>query len=298
MFTPLRLEIRHYETVAAVIEFGTMTEAARQLSITQSAMSHRLGEAERRLGVTLFSRGTDRRLTPTSHGLAVSQAAIRAMSELRRVEQSITGTDAAIESTVRLGVASYDAYGWFPGFRERLRADHPEIELDLAIVDDHPGSALAARDVDVVIAPGQPSGVAHLTPLFDDELVLVCSPGHPLADLDTVTASDLTAETYLTYNAQPSPGFEYDRFMRPSGQAPLVIRVIPQTSAIIELVAAGVGVSILSGWATRDVVASGRLAAIRCGDGLPISWQAAHHTRDDHVMTVVMALRAQLARTG
>ena len=294
MFLPLRLEIRHYETVAAVIEFGTMTEAARQLAITQSAMSHRLSEAEKRLGVSLFSRGADRRLTPTSHGLAVSQAAIRAMAELRRVERSITGSDASIEATVRLGVASYEAYGWFPSFRTRIRSERPEIELDLTVVDDHPASALASRQVDIVVAPGQPSGIGHLTPLFDDELVMICATDHPLAAADAITAPDLAAETYLTYNAQPSPGFEYDRFMRPSGQAPRVVRVVPQTSAIIELVAAGVGVSILSAWATRDVVAAGRLAAVRCGDGLPISWQAAHHTRDDHVMDVIAALRDHL----
>lgn len=292
MFVPLRLELRHYETVAAVIEFGTMTEAAKQLSITQSAMSHRLTEAERRLGVALFSRGADRRLTPTTHGLAVSQAALRAMAELRRVEQSIIGSDASIEATVRIGVASYESYGWFPTFRTQLAEARPEIELDLSVVDDHPASALGARDVDIVIAPGQPSAVGHLTPLFEDELVLVCAPDHRLATSDVVTAADLATETYLTYNAQPSPGFEYDRFMRPSGEAPRVVRVVPQTGAIVELVAAGVGVSILSEWASREAVAAGRLASARCGDGLSISWQAAHRTRDEPVMAVIDALRA------
>ncbi|MDG1087639.1 MAG: hypothetical protein P8P20_07880 [Acidimicrobiales bacterium] len=53
---------------------------------------------------------------------------------------------------------------------------------------------------------------------FEDELVLVTAPDHPLAESPYVDAD----ETYLTYNAQPTPGFEYDRFIRPAQTYPLV----------------------------------------------------------------------------
>jgi LysR family transcriptional regulator for metE and metH len=294
---PLRLEIRHYETIAAIIEFGTMTEAARHLSVTQSAMSHRLAQAERRLGESLFSRGPDRRLAPTAHGIAVAQAAIRAIAELQRVEDALAGTASGVEVMVRLGVGSYDCFDWFPTFRSTVRDRHPEIELDLAVVGDAPGAALAGRDVDVVLAPGRPAGDHELVPMFDDELVLVCARSHPLADAGTIEAVDLTAETYHTYNAQPTPGFEYDRFVRPSGEAPRIVRVVPQTSAVIELVAAGAGVSVLSRWATAAAVAAGRLATARCGTaGLPITWHAAYRRHDGVAADVTVALREHLAR--
>ncbi len=71
----------------------------------------------------------------------------------------------------------------------------------------------------------------------------------------------------------PTTGFEYDRFIRPSGYSARLVRVVRHTSAIIELVAAGAGVSILSRWATAPAVEMGRLAAIRCGsEGLSIPW--------------------------
>lgn len=293
--TPLRLEIRHYETIAAIIEVGTMTEAARQLSITQSAMSHRLAEAERRLGAALFSRGPDRRLSPTSHGIAVHQAAVRAIAELQRVEDAVAGSPSGVEVMVRLGVGSYECYDWFPRFRRTLHVDHPEIDLDVVVVGDSPGTAVAARDVDVVIAPGRPAGDHDLVPVFDDELVLVCAPSHRLAGAGSIEAADLTADTYLTYNAQPAPGFEYDRFVRPSGEAPRIVRVVPQTSAIVELVAAGVGVSVLSRWATAQAVDAGRLATARCGEGLPITWHGIHRRNDETAAFVAARLQAHLA---
>lgn len=292
--TPLRLDLRHYETVVAIVEHGTMTEAARQLSVTQSAMSHRLAEAERRLGVKLFSRGPDRRLSPTTHGVAVQQAASRALGDLTRLEEALVVARSDVRTTVRIGVGSYDTYHWYATFHSRLRNDRPDVDLDLIAVGDDPGPALASRVVDVVIAPGSPSGDHELLPVLEDELVLLCAPDHRLATFDTIEAEDLVDETYLTYNALPSPGFEYDRFIRPTADVPRIVRVVPQTSAIVELVAAGVGLSILSRWATQPAVDAGRLASARCGGGLPIVWHAAFRAGDPVVAEVAERLAAHL----
>ncbi len=272
---PLRLDIHHYETVVAIIECGTMTEAARMLAVTQSAMSRRLTEAERRLGVNLFARGADRRLTPTVHGITVHQAAERALGELSRLEEALIGARSQVQVTVRVGVDSYQCYHWYPPFLAALRADRPEIDCHLGAVDDAPATAIAARSVDLVLAPGEFSGSHGLITLFVDELVLVCAPSHPLAAKQWIEPSDLAGETFLTYNPRPAPGFEYERFTSSAGEMPRLVRAVPQTSAIIEMVAANAGVSILSRWATRPAVESGRLAAVRCGpDGLQINWHA------------------------
>lgn len=295
MTTPLRLDLRHYETVAAIVEHGSMTAAARQLSVTQSALSHRLAEAERRLGVTLFARGVDRRLSATSHGVAVHQAARRALGDLARLEHMLVGAASEVRVTLRIGVGGYDCFHWYPGLLSTLRDERPDIELDLIAVGDAPGPLLSSRSVDLVIAPGEPSGDHELTAVLDDELVLVCAPDHRLAGVDVIEARDLIVETYLTYNARPSPGFEYDRFIRPSDNPPRIVRVVRQTSAIIELVAARAGVSILSRWATAAAVAAGRLVAIRCGvDGLPITWHAVHRRGDEVAAEVTTRLPSHL----
>ncbi|WP_420451343.1 LysR family transcriptional regulator [Ilumatobacter sp.] len=271
----LELELRHYETVVAIVELGTMTAAARELHTTQSALSHRLAECERRLGTQLFDRGRKRRLTPTRAGLAVHQTASRAIAELERTERLLRSERSEVVSVVRIGVGSYDCFHWYPEFFHTARRLHPDVELDLAPVSDSPGGALADGDVDVVIAPGEPRGPLELRPLLTDELVLVTSPDHPLAELEVVEAHDLADEVYFTYNTSPTPGFEYDRLFRAAETYPRVVRVVPQTSAIAELVAAGAGVGILSRWALSPLIDAGRLHAIRCRPGgLPLEWNA------------------------
>lgn len=272
---PLTLDLRHYETVVAIVELGTMTAAAKQLSTTQSALSHRLAEAERRLGVRLFDRGPRRNLKPTRAGLVVHQTASRALADLARSEALLLNEDHKVTSIVRIGVGSYDCFHWYPAFLSTARTHHPDIDLALVIVGDSPGSALADRAADLVIAPGEPEGSVVSRHLFDDELVALVNPDHRLCGRAWLTPDDLVEESYLTYNSAPVPGFEYDKFIRPSETYPRIVTVVPQTSAISEMVAAGAGVSILSRWALTPAIESRRIVPIRCGpDGLPLPWVA------------------------
>lgn len=269
----LQLNVHHYETIVAIVDLETMTAAARELNSTQSTLSHRLAEAERRLGVQLFDRGRQRRLTPTRAGLATHQAASRALDALRRNEQALLADRSAVTSVVRMAVGSYDCFYWYPPFLDQSRATDSDIELDLVVVGDTPGDALSAGDVDLVIAPGTPSGAVECRPVLQDELVLVVAPEHPLANRSYVEPVDLVDEVYLTYNPNPAPGFEYDRFLRTGDSYPRVVTVVPQTSAITELVAAGAGVSILSRWALATALNSGRVVGVPCGaDGLDLQW--------------------------
>ena len=295
---PLQLDLRHYETVATIVDLGSMTAAARELATTQSALSHRLAEAERRLGVQLFERSPQRRLRPTRAGLAVHQAANRALADLERCETQLRHETSGFTSVVRIAVGSYDCYHWYPTFLELVRNEHPTVELELVVVGDTPSEALGANTADLVLAPSRPSGPIECQPAFADELVVIASPDHPLAARDAVAAEEMVGHTYFTYNPNPAPGFEFDRFIRPAGVYPLVVTVVPSTSAIAELVAAGVGFSILSRWALAPMIDGGRLVAVRCGPrGLDLDWHVAMRSQepdDSPVRRIAAALRAHV----
>ena len=144
-FVALRLEVRHYKTVAAIIEHGSVTTAAMALSISQSALSHRLADAEQRRGVVLFDRGPGRRLQPTQAGTVVQQAATLALAELQRCEDDVLRGAGRYSSTVRIAVGTYDSYHWFPSFLRRVRLAHPTVDVQLVVMADAPARSLDAR---------------------------------------------------------------------------------------------------------------------------------------------------------
>jgi LysR family transcriptional regulator for metE and metH len=215
------------------------------------------------------------RLTPA--GAALRQVADRVLAELARAEIDCQRMSGGVSEVVRIGVATYSCYHWLPRFLELAHAELPHVQLELvALATRRPLRTLHDGTVDVVLAPAHQSqpGIAA-TPAFEDELVLVTHPGHPLAGREHIDPGHLRDQTYYTYSRTPEPGFEYERFIRPSGVLPRFVTSVDLTDAVMELVAAGFGVSILSRWATANSVAGGRLATVRCGrDGLALSWAA------------------------
>ncbi|SFG09530.1 LysR family transcriptional regulator [Neptunomonas qingdaonensis] len=272
----MRLDIRHWEMLKAINESGTLRQAAHVLGITQSALSHRLGEAERRLGGLLFER-EGRKLKETSAGRAMTQTANQIIPALQRAEFDFQQKADNQVSVVRFGVAAYSCYHWLPSFLKTMTKKEPGIQLELvASATQNPLKNLQDGTVDVVLAPGHliVPGIDSI-PVFQDELVLVTHLTHKLAAKAFIQASDLESEQYLTYSKSAQPGFEYERFIRPSGSVPHLVTVVEVTDAIVELIAAGFGVSILSRWAVQSAIKNKNVSVIQVGkDKLDLGWSA------------------------
>lgn len=272
----MRLDIRHWEMLKAINETGTLRQAAYVLGITQSALSHRLAEAERRLGGLLFVR-EGRKLRQTSAGRAMTQTANQVIPALQRAEfdfQQMTDSDITV---VRFGVAAYSCYHWLPSFLKAMSAKEPGIQLELvASATQNPLKNIQEGTVDVVLAPGHVAipGIDSI-PVFQDELVLVTPSKHTLSAKTFIEAADLEGEEYLTYSKSAQPGFEYERFIRPSGTVPHLVTVVEVTDAIVELIAAGFGVSILSRWAIQSAIKNKSVSAVKVGkESLDLEWSA------------------------
>ncbi|SON51936.1 LysR family transcriptional regulator [Vibrio tapetis] len=272
----MRLDIKHWEMLKAIDDAGTLRQAAHTLGITQSALSHRLAEAERRLGGPLFER-EGRRLKQTSAGRAMIQTANQVIPVLQRAEFDFQKMALNEKTVVRFGVAAYSCYYWLPSFLKVMSKKEPHIQLELvASATQFPLKNLQDGSVDVVLAPGflVIPGVDS-TPVFQDELVLISHPQHALSTKNFIEARDLEGEDYLTYSKSAQPGFEYERFIRPSGVVPYLVTVVEVTDAIVELVASGFGVSILSQWAVQSAINSGKVMSASLGkEKLTLDWSA------------------------
>jgi LysR family transcriptional regulator for metE and metH len=271
----LRLESHHYETIVAVSETNSVTAAASRLHVSQSAVSHRLAEAERRLGGRLFERRSTRGMQPTPAALALFQAAHRAIPELARAEQNFMRCVGVTTANVRIGVGAYDYYRWLAPFAAACSDQLAGLALELVIVGDMPVQRLTDGIADVVLAPRPAEGMCDARHIFIDELVLITHPEHRLAGRTWIGPEAIADENYFTHRRQPSPGLEFERFLRPARVSPRTITVLEQTGAIAELIAADFGVSILSRWAMSPWLDSGRLSSLRCGpSGLDLDWSA------------------------
>ena len=272
----MNLEVRHLRLVTAIAEEGGVTRASRRLFLTQSALSHQLAALEERLGTRLFLR-LGRRMTPTPAGQRLLQSAGKLLEDLQRTEQAVTRLGSERSGVLRLATECYTCYHWVPPLLREFARKWPAVELRIiADATRRPLDALreGRLDLAIVSTPVRDRRFT-VTPLFADELVAVMAADHPLAARPWLRPSDFANEDLILYTT-PEESTAFQKLLVPAGVAPRQVSEIQLTEAIVEMVKASLGISILARWSVAPQLAAGSLRAVRLGrHGLWRKWMAA-----------------------
>jgi LysR family glycine cleavage system transcriptional activator len=167
---PPLIALRAFEAAARHLSFS---QAAQELFVTQSAVSHHIQKLERELGVTLFERRT-RAVALTSAGQAYF-AKVHAAFELLRTGTEETRAPAAARVKLTVGLLASFATRWLAPRLQAFSDAHPGIDLQL-----RPDIALAdvpGGEVDLAIRYGRGgwAGVRSRK-LMPERLSVVCAP--------------------------------------------------------------------------------------------------------------------------
>ncbi|WP_275288162.1 LysR family transcriptional regulator [Halomonas elongata] len=267
------LDIKFYVLIDAIATHGTVHEAAAAIGVTQPAATHRIREMERRLGVSLFLR-EGRRLVLTASGERLVAAARDTLPRLRSAEIEAWQLARHGEPPIRLGIGPYDTLSRVvPHLYDQPYGDIDLVSLPMPEMT----GALLARRVDMIPMIEVPvqRGLDYRE-LFEEPLMAVLPPSHPYADRESVPPEVFDRDRHFTYSVAPEAGHEFEHFFQPAGIYPSHMVQVESVSLILDLVAAGKGVSILSRWAVRDAARSGRVVMRPLAGELPrIPWYLA-----------------------
>ncbi|MFP5383307.1 MAG: LysR substrate-binding domain-containing protein [Gammaproteobacteria bacterium] len=241
----MRYTLRQLEVFLAAAHTENLTQAASELAMSQSAASGALKELEDRFGTQLFDR-IGKRLQLNDFGRAIRPQAESLIAQARELEQALSqhagAGDLKVGATLTIG--NYLAVG----IMARYMAAHPGTHVYL----DVENTATVARKVanfelDIGMIEGD---LTHPDLEFiawrDDELVVFCAPGHPLAKKKSLDDEDLRAATWLVREAGSGTRQAFDRAMH--GLLPH-LNLLPElqhTEAIKRAVEAGLGIGCLS----------------------------------------------------
>ena len=253
------LEIRHLKLVVAVAEEGSVTAASRRLHVTQSALSHQLRDAEEKVGAPLFLR-LSKRMVPTACGERLLQTARNVLRELEHTGREL-GNNGENAGLIRLSTECYTCYHWLPPLLKEFRKKYPKIEISIDADATHdPLAALREGRLDVGVVSCEVSDNSlRSDSLFEDDLLLVMAPDHPLTELTHIRPKDLANETVMIYPPRQESTLIM-KVLAPAGIEPKRVLEVPLTEAIIELAAAGTGIGFLARWAIAPHLERKRVA--------------------------------------
>lgn len=255
MATPRRLlpSISLLTAFEAVIRTGSTLAAARDLDLTQGAVSRLIQNLEAQLGVTLFLRDR-RRLVPTDHALAYARDVGKALDLVSRGSMRVRSNTGG--GTLSLAILPTFGTRWLAPRLPRFLAAHPGVTINL-------GTRLKPFDFeeegfDAAIHFGRDDWAgAGSVRLFDERLVACCAPSfqsaHPAA-----RARDLIGLPLLQLETRPNAWarwFAHHGVEGPVPQGMLFDQFAPMIQAVIH----GLGVALLPEFLAKAELADGRL---------------------------------------
>jgi LysR family transcriptional regulator for metE and metH len=265
--------------VATIVDSGTVTRASERLGLSQSALSHQLRHLEERLGVDVFTR-RGRRLSLTSAGHTLLTLAREILPRLSDTEQLIRKSPEP--EVIRLATECYTGYHWLPALLRRFRERHPDVELRIvAEATRDPQRALAEGELDLALCFERPLRKCWKRQhLFDDELIFVVAPDHPLANKSTFSQEALAAHPLYVYDAPERIRTKISDQLFAKGRPVPKVSRLPLTDALTELSRAGLGVALVVGWAVQKYLDEGTLVARRLsGRKLSRRWAGVYDPR-------------------
>ena len=286
------IEVRHLQMVTAVAASGSVTQAARDLHLTQSAVSHQLRAIEARLGAPLFLR-VGKRMVVTAAGGRVLETARRVLDDIKAAEADVRRHGAGEASVIRVCAQCNTGYHWLPPLIDAFRRQHPAVDVSIAVeCTMRPLEALLEGLLDVaIVTDAVRSSHVRTRPLFEDEHAAIVAPDHRFAGQAFVSPKDLADERLLLYSSSPDDSFTIQKILKPAGVVARRVSFVMLTEAILEMVKARLGVSVMQTWAIAPALRAGDVQAVPItASGIRRQWRAATLTQAGRVPHVEASL--------
>lgn len=267
----------HLALFQAVAQAGSISGAAAAVRVSQPAVSRQIAELEAELGVRLLDRlPRGCRLTPAGEILAgyagrwrsLEDEAARAIAEHRGLKRG------------RLSVGASLTIGGYllPAMLAEFHRRYPEIELQVEIGNtERIHQALLAGTLELGLTEGPlEADELESTVFFQDDLVPIAPPDHPLLRKKGVTARELCREPILLREAGSGTRAVVERALRRKGIELRPLLTLASPEGIKNAVAAGLGVALVSRLIVELELQAGTLCIVPVKDlsiRRPLHWQ-------------------------
>jgi len=250
------------EAFLTVAERRSVSEAATVLFVTQPALTTRIKNLERELGVELFVRAP-RGMRLTAEGRAFRGHAQRAVQSLAEGAQLLRELREGRVGELQVGAAPAISTYVLPLVLRRFQAAFPNVHLIVRTGHSEEVLELVLREqVQLGLVRELPHPAITSSPLYEDEIVLVVDPEHRLAAQASIEVGELATERLILFDRTSSYFVLTSAFFREAGIVPRGVMELDNVDATKKMVEHGLGIAFLPYTAVRGELAAGTLQEV------------------------------------
>jgi DNA-binding transcriptional LysR family regulator len=264
------MQLAHVEGFVEVARRGNLSRAAEALYVTQPALTARLRSLEDELGAELFVRGR-RGMTLTDAGRAFLPYAQRALASLRDGSGLVGELASGGAGELTLGAAPAISTYVLPALLVRFTARHPRVRLVVRTGHSEEIVEMAVRgEIEIGLTRELRHPLIEARPLYDDELVLVADPSHPLAAEGRIGVERVRDARLILFDRTSSYYELTNALFREAGVVPSGVMELDNIDAAKHMVSAGLGIALLPQTAVARELGTGELRALSLQGRPPI----------------------------
>lgn len=243
------MELRHLRYFRAVAEELHFGRAAERLHIAQPPLSQQIRQLEQELDVVLLVRST-RRVELTSAGEAYLERVVGILDAVDDAGTQARRIGAGVEGQLAIGCVGSATYSVLPQIVRALREELPHVEVSVRgeMLVPAQVTALLAGEIDIALLrpPVRHPGIA-LESLRRDRLMVAVPADHPLADGEGISIKQLQGEDFIVHAGQGQSVMAgvVASLCDAAGFVPRIRHEVAETSTLVTLVAAGLGVAVV-----------------------------------------------------
>jgi DNA-binding transcriptional LysR family regulator len=260
------LDSRQIRAFCVLARTGNFTQAARELHLTQSGVSHSINALERDVGCRLLDR-MGRKVMLTQAGEQLLQYATKILHDMDNARTSLSHLGKWGKGRLRIGASITACQYLLPPVLREFKESFPDHVITI-----EPGdttdlvTALLRHHIDLALClEAKKESQVEFHPLFTDELCFITAALHPWARSGKVEREEIPRQNYILYKKHSLTFQMIEDYFRQEQMVLNTVIEVGSMEATKELVKLGLGLSILAPWIARKEIEDGSVAALPLG---------------------------------
>ena len=259
-------DTRQLEAFDMLCRTGSFTRTAKNLFLTQSAVSHSMKNLEEEAGCKLLRR-QGKKVALTEAGDRLLSFVRPFLDEMENLRQELDGFEKFGGGRIRLGASAQACRFLLPPLLKKFKKVQGDCRFEVKCEDTPDCINLledGSLDLAITLSPYNTSDI-DFVPCFNDELRVVVSPSHEWAKSGKVDWESAYKESFILYNRNSYTFRILSNYLDKIGLRISSFMEISSPEASKELIKVDMGVGVLADWAIKEESARGELVSLPIG---------------------------------